>query len=572
MISNYMDEKLVDYELEQYINLPIDSIIRGSAMQYEKKVAYILNGESITYGDLLKKSLLFANALKKLGATKGSVVATHMPTCLEYIISYWGIMLIGGIYTPIKPNLPVRPLQYQLNDSKATYIITHESTCHLIEGVYESTSLKKVIVVGEKGGILQPYSPHAGINKQSWFDFKYLLSNSVMSEIACEINPDEDLAHIIYTDYTNNKPKGVMLTHTNLVSNLLQMSTWNQGTRPKLLKNGGLILEPYLKKQGNNLLDHRNVIYNPSPLFLNSGIMGNVIFPALIGAKTILFERFHAKTLLESIEKYRITIISGAPVIWNSILNITEVIKYNLSSVRTINLTTARFTSIEMENLTQMFPNANFCQAYGLIETTCCVALSFLYRDKINKHEAVGLPIDLTEVKIVSIEENCDHSTMLDQVGEIWVKGPQVMKGYLNHSNKTEEVLKDGWYYTGHIGSINKEGSLSIIEKKENLVKYKGFNIYPIELEKLLLEHPAVENAIVIGKVDIHVGEKPKAFVVLRGNINVTENELIDYVNSQVINFMKIRELEFIDEIPTTSSGKLSREAMRERELYADWI
>ncbi len=240
--------------------------------------------------------------------------------------------------------------------------------------------------------------------------------------------------------------------------------------------------------------------------------------------------------------------------------------KRDLSSVRKINSGAAPLPVELIHALQKRFPNAIINEAYGLTEVTMIALANPSFKSGVRKAGTVGIPVFDTEVKVCPLDGS-DEALPPGVEGEVCIKGPQVMLGYYNKPEETAAVLKDGWLRTGDIGVMDEDGYVRIVDRKKDMLIYKGYNVYPRELEELLFTHPAVANAAVIGKPDPEAGEIPKAFVTLKENASITAEELMNYVNEQVVPYKKIRELEFIDEIPVSAAGKVLKRVLREREI-----
>lgn len=574
MIKQFNNPKFYNQTIPNEINIPhvpVGAIIKGAAKYYGERVAFLYRQKELTYKELYNQALRLANGLKELGVGKGDVVAIQMLNCTQYAISYYGVVLAGATYTPVNPLLPKDEFLFQLQDSGAKVLITYEQLATLWEDVVQHAKIKKIIVTGD----VEVASLEQCLDTTSYGEdvvsFNHFINDHEALEFTVDIDVLEDLAHIAYTGGTTGKPKGVMITHKNLISNILQSAAWSSAALAQVDDDGALtvnIVEPdtneYLKHYPT--LPGTNVRLSPAPMYHGAGTMGGLAYGVLLGATSILFDRFIPEEFLADLERYKITELSGAPAMFNFLLMHPNIEKHDFSSVRTINSGAAPIAMETMKLLIKYFPNAVVTEGYGLTESTASAVQSVGFYDGERKLGTVGLPIYNTKVKLMSVDEQGKEITEAGQRGEVCIKGPQVMKGYFNNPEVTAETLIDGWLHTGDIGIFDENGFLSIVDRKKDMLIYNGYNVYPRQIEEHLYEHPAVAAAIVVGIQDPNVGEKPKAFVVLKQGVSTTEEDIMHFVNEKVVHYSRIRELEFIDHLPMTAAGKISKIQLIEKE------
>ena len=572
---NWSDERIFDPSMPRtidYPNLPVGAILKGSASRFGNRTAFIYHDTSISYEQVYRDSLRFAYSLKQLGVQKGTVISVHLPTCPQYIVAYYGIVLSGAVYSPINPYFPKDDVRFQLQDSDTEILITHENTARDIHSLQANVNIKKVIVTGERE-ILSYHTP-VDVKEYGadWHSLADLIVSGKEEEIDPGIDPKNDLVHIAYTGGTTGRPKGVMITHSNLISSFLQSAAWNAGMLPKVTENGGLVVERVEKDTDNYLakypcLTEKAISLSPSPLFHISGVYSCMAYPMLLGYTVILIDRFKPTTFLEYIEKYQVTHVSGSPAMWNGLFGHPDIDKYDFSSVRNVGSGSAPLVKEEMKLLAKTFPNAKVGEGYGQTEATATITNTIMLWSGLQKIGTVGHPLFDTEVKIIPADGSSEEPLPVGLTGEICAKGPQIMKGYYNKPIETEETLRDGWLHTGDIGMLDEDGFITIVDRKKDMLIYKGYNVYPSRLEDALFKHPAVSNATVIGKPSKGVGEIPKAFVILKPGATTTVEELIDFVNQEVVHYAKIRELEIVDEFPVSPAGKILKRILRDKEL-----
>lgn len=553
-------------------NVPVGAVLKGAAKYYGERTAYLYRGFELKYSEMYAQALRFANGLIKLGLGKGDVVAVQMQNCTQYVVAYYGILLTGATYTPVNPMLPKDDLIYQMKDSGAKAIVTFGQLLQTCLDLPSLTNIRWIIATGDEEVHSLASNVDLSGHGEHVIGFNQLLRENEPLEIDVKIDGYKDIAHLAYTGGTTGRSKGVIITHNNLISNILQSAAWSAAALAQVDDDGALTLkiieeneEKYLNEYPT--LPGTNVRLSPAPFSHGAGAMGGMVYAVLFAATSIIFERFNPEEFLRLIEEHQVTEVSGAPAMFNYILFHPSIEKHDFSSVRTINSGAAPIASETMQLLMKYFPNAVITEGYGLTEATASTVQSVGYYSGERKLGTVGLPIYNTEVKLMSIGgPEREEVQMPGERGEVIIRGPQVMQGYLNNPEATEETLIDGWLYTGDIGVFDENGFLSIVDRKKDMLIYNGYNVYPRQIEEVLYQHPAVQAAVVIGIEDPKVGEKPKAFIVLRPGVTASEEEMMEFVNTKVVHYSKLRELEFIDQLPMTAAGKISKIKLVEME------
>ncbi len=509
-----------------YPDIPLFQILKTTAMLDPEKLT-ILYPRKMTIKELDALSDKIATALADLGAKKGNTVAVYMWNSPEFVIAFFGILKTGATVTALNPSFKERDAQHQLEDSESIMVIVDEEQFPVIDSIREKLpGLKNVIVVGEK-------------RHPDTYLFKELMEKYPPNPPKVEINPKKDLAVLQYTAGTTGPPKGCMLTHYNIGSNMFQLSLTHgtEGTRDDIV----LAHLPFYHIYGMTTL-----------------ICASVCF----GLSIVIQKRFDMEEFLELIQKFKVTVVGTVMPVLTLLTHFPDLLKqYDLSSLRYISSGATAMvpeTARKFEKLT----GVTVTQGYGLSETSPVTHTNPLCQIKI---ESVGPPIPDTLQKIVDIENGVKELPP-GEVGEVIIRGPQVMIGYWKRPKETAEVLRNGWFYTGDLGKIDEDGYLYIVDRKKEIIKYMGFTIGPAELEAVLLEHPAVGDCAVVGKPDPVAGEIPKAYVSLRGGAKATEEELIKFVEERVAGYKKIREVEFVDMIPRSLAGKVLRREFIEKE------
>jgi acyl-CoA synthetase (AMP-forming)/AMP-acid ligase II len=482
-----------------------------------------LSGRTITHGQLEEAVRRAASGLRQRGFQKGDVFAIFSPNLPEYAIAFHAVSLLGGIVTPINPLYTDDEVAFQLKDANAKYLVT---VPQLLDKAFEAarrSQVKEVFVFGEAEGA----TPFASL----------LESDGEVPEVS--INAREDLVALPYSSGTTGLPKGVMLTHYNLVANLRQMEAIK-----------------YIHG------DDRLVCV--LPLFHIYGLVVIMNMGIYMGATIVMMPRFELEDFLGILQDHRVTLAHIVPPIVLSMMKHPSVKEYDLSNLKTIFSGAAPLGESVSRACTERF-GCLIKQGYGMTETSPVTHSTPYEKEKI-KFGSVGTCIPNTTCRIVDMETGVELGP--NQKGEIWVRGPQVMKGYLNRPEATAHTVDaEGWLHTGDIGYADEEGHFYIVDRVKELIKYKGFQVAPAELEAILLAHPAIRDAAVIPSPDEEAGEVPKAFIVLKTETNI--EELLDYVAERVAPHKKIRKVEIIDQIPKTASGKILRRVLKERERGA---
>jgi acyl-CoA synthetase (AMP-forming)/AMP-acid ligase II len=477
-------------------------------------------GRALTYGDLVRGVRRMAKGLSDRGFGKGEVFAIYSPNVPEYGLAFHGVASVGGISTTINPLYTPEELTRQLRDSKARYLLTIPHFLENARIAAREADIAEIFVLGEAEGA----TPFGAL----------LASDGDPPEV--RIDAASDLVALPYSSGTTGLQKGVMLTHRNLVANVAQCAA---------------VFDDEVREN--------DVAIGVLPFFHIYGLA--VIMNVLLrrGATIVTMPRFELEPFLELLSKYRVTIAYLVPPIILALSKHPLVDKYDLSSLRWVFSGAAPLGPDLAEACASRLGVFVF-QGYGLTETSPATHVSLPHA---NKPGSVGVLVPGTECKIVdpASGEVCGPG----RDGELWMRGPQVMKGYLNQPSATKAAIDpDRFFHSGDIGHADEEGHFYIVDRLKELIKYKGLQVAPAELEALLLTHPAVADVAVIGKSDEEAGEVPKAFVVKKGD--VTAEALMEFVASRVAPFKKIREIEMVEQIPKSPSGKILRRILVERE------
>ena len=510
-------------------------------------------GKEITYQELYDSALKMANYLQSLGISKGDRVAIMLPNTPQSVIAYFGILFVGGIVVQTNPLYMERELEYQMKDSGAKAIITLDILYPRVSSVKNKTDIQHIIVTAIKDylpfpkNLIYPYMQKKQyglvVNVQHEGNvhlFQEVLRRSSASEIPLEIDFEHDLALLQYTGGTTGFPKGVMLTHKNLIANTQMCQAWMYKTK-----------------------ENQESILGILPFFHVYGMTTVLIFSVMKAYKMVLLPKFDAKTTLKTIHTQRPTLFPGAPTMYIALLNYKDIHKYDLSSVE-ICMSGSAPLPVEVQEQFEQITGGKLAEGYGLTETSPVTHANFFW-DVPRVKGSIGVPWPDTEVAILSMETG--EPLPPNELGEIAIKGPQVMKGYWNRPEETENVFKDGWFLTGDLGYMNESGYFFIMDRKKDMIIAGGFNIYPREIEEVLYEHNDVQEAVVAGIPDPYRGETVKAYVVLKEGSTATESELNEFVRKHLAAYKVPRVYEIRKELPKTAVGKILRRTLVEEDL-----
>jgi acyl-CoA synthetase (AMP-forming)/AMP-acid ligase II len=501
-------------------DVDISSFVLATAAEHADKAALIdgPSGRTITYGELDAATAALAGALVQRGIAKGDEVAVYMPNLPEYAVVFHGISRAGAVSTTANPLYRPGELRHQLNDSGARMLFTVPPFLEVAREAAEGTKVEEIVLVGGEGSADD--GRLSGLAE---------LLEAGASAPWVEIDPATDLATLPYSSGTTGLPKGVMLTHRNLVANIVQTDA--------MLK-----------------IEADDVLIGVLPFFHIYGMTVIMNMGLWAGATLVTMPRFELGEFLGLIEKHRVTSAYVVPPIALALAKHPAVDDHDLASLRVIMSGAAPLGAELSEQLTARL-ECPVTQGYGMTELSPVTHLCPI--DRI-RPGSIGAPIPGTETKIVD-----PGSGEEARRGELWVRGPQVMKGYLNNEEATAATIDtEGWLHTGDIAEVDDDGYVTIVDRLKELIKYNGYQVPPAELEAVLIAHPAVADCAVIGVPDEEAGELPKGFVVLADEVG--DEELLDYVAERVSPQKKLRLIERIEEIPKSASGKILRRELRE--------
>lgn len=548
-----------------YPEIPVYDFLDQSAARAPNRVSIIFGGMELTFSELKDLSDRFATALAAMGIKKGDRVAIHLPNCPQFAIAYYGLLKIGAIFTPLSPLSAPREAQYQLDDAGAETLISLDLIFPGIKEALSQTKVKRIITTSIAdcyNPIIAPLKPLGKIEVPDTIDMASLLKEYEPNVPDVSIDVKNDLAHIAYTGGTTGISKGVMLTHQNVVANVLQTTCWISGAQIEMIDGVlNLVYPPGVdpKKDRAAAQDHE-ISLVVVPWFHAMGTIGYLNQMIVSGATMVVFPRFDPREYIDAVAKYRATGLGGAPQLYIPLVNLPDFDSYDLSGIKVAASGAAPLALPVLEKMLDAFSGV-VMEAYGLTE--CCMGAIYNPPDRSTiRPGSVGLPVFDTECKIVNTVTGEELSPGSE--GELCIKGPQIMKGYWNKPEETANVLKDGWLYTGDVAKEDEDGYFYITDRIKDMIIYKGYNIYPREIEEVIFEHPAVQQCAVVGKPDPKGGEAPVAFVELVKGEQATKEEILEHTNSKIAHYKKVRDVIFLDQIPVSAAGKVLKKELRE--------
>ena len=528
---------------------PLYSLLTDSAKLHPEKTCIHYQGRNLSYFEVDDISSRFASALVSLGLKKGDRVAVFMPNIPQLVMSFFGILKAGGVVVMCNPIYKERELEHQLSDSGAEIVVASRTVAkgmdlfHSLEACRGRLSLRHVVATS-----LTDYLPAvkkrlaglAGIKdvpREKTLDFVKLVETNIPLADPVEVDPANDVAVLQYTGGTTGVAKGAMLTHYNLLSNAVY----------------GARLFP---------LSEKDVSMCVLPLFHIYGLTVTMNMPISVGGTLVLLPSFHVEEVAKAIEKEKVTTFSGAPAMYIAINSKPNAKDFHLHSVRAC-MSGGSALPPPVRRKFMELTGGNLVEGYGLSETSPTTHVNPLVGGVV-KDGSIGPPFCETDAKIVDTENR--YKTMgVGEVGELAVKGPQVMKGYWNQKEETEQVLEDGWFLTGDIAKMDEDGYFYIVDRKKDMINVGGFKVYPREVEDVLFEHTDIKEAGVVGTPDPFSGEVVKAFVVRKDpSKSLTEQDVIDFCQNRLAKFKVPKKVDFVDELPKTLIGKVLRRKLRE--------
>lgn len=527
----------------------INEMFEEACEHFAEKNAFVNMGSFLKFRDLDEKTKAFAAYLQeKLKLKKGDRIALMMPNLLQYPIALYGALRAGLIVVNINPLYTARELEFQLQDSGTKTIVVVENFAHTVEKVLTSVQLSHVITteIGDcfpffKSKLVNFVVKYVKKMVPTWkipgsISFREVLEQGKKLRFQKQNLKGDDIAFLQYTGGTTGIVKGAVLTHRNMVANMEQALAWV-----------GPVIHP-----GNE------IIITALPMYHIFSLTANCLTFMKLGALNVLITNPRdIKGFIKELGKYPFTAITGVNTLFNALLHDENFKKVNFSSLRLTlggGMAVQRAVAEKWKKITQN----PLLEAYGLTETSPAACINPMNLKDFNS--SVGLPIPSTNI---SIRDDDGNELSINQSGELWIKGPQVMKEYWNRPEETKNVLKDGWLRTGDVTTIDEQGFVRIVDRKKDMILVSGFNVYPNEVEDVIALMPGIKEVAVIGIPD-ESGERVKAFIVRNNGGDLTKEKIIDFCRTALTAYKVPKEVEFRKELPKTNVGKILRRALRE--------
>ena len=532
-----------------YEKITVSEALSRTAKNFPEHTALNYMGKRITYRALDGLVNQFARALQDMDVKPGDKVAVCLPNIPQVIIANMAIFRIGAVSVQNNPLYTERELAYQLNDSESKHVVTLTLLIPRMQKIKPQTQLQKII-----GCHINTYLPFPKkqlfplVKKDMYRKVEptedVLVFGDVIGRYSADPLPDQskwdELGALLYTGGTTGVSKGVMLSHANLSSNVQQFIAWF----------------PDLKPGEERLVGN-------FPVFHIAGFTAIQNFITWQGWENIMVPRPEPKINIEIIKKYKPTFLPAVPTIFVGLLADPEFSKLDFASLKGFFSGAAPLAAATINDLREL-TGATMCEVYGSTETAP-VATVTPWGGTI-KPGTVGVPVPDTDVKIVDVADP-SKTLGIGETGEIAIKGPQIMVGYYKKPAETENALKDGWFFTGDIGKFDEDGYLSIVDRKKDMIIAGGYNIYPVELDDILMGHPKILEACAIGIPHEYRGETVKAFIVTKEGETLTEEEITAYCKEKLAAYKVPKIFEFIEELPKSAVGKVLRRKLRDMEL-----
>lgn len=534
-----------------YPRQPVQRLLEVAVSRFGAQTATIFFGARLTYRDIKLQAEGLATGLAELGVVKGDRVGIMLPNCPQYLAAFYGILMAGGVVVNVNPTFTEREIEFVATDSGFKVIIALDTLAPRLLAVKDRTAIETIILTGvqdrQPPAIAQSYE--AALRAQGRLPdlpdlpglrrFDDVLAAASAAPPTVVIDAEEDVAVLQYTGGTTGQPKGAMLTHANIVANVIQAYVWGREyARPG--EDVWLMILPFFH------------IY---------GMTVGIALATYHGAQVVLLPQFDVDMALLAIQEYKVNIFPGVPTLFIALLNHPNAATVDWSFLRQCNSGSAPLP-VEVLERFQRLANLTIIEGYGLTEASPTTHVNPTLNTR--KPGSIGLPYPDTDCQIVDVETGL-RSLPPGELGELIIRGPQIMKGYWNRPDETALTLRGGWLYSGDIARMDEQGYFYIVDRKKDMILVSGFNVYPREVEEILYTHPAILECAVIGIPDSYQGESVKAFVVLREGESLTADDIIDYCRTQLAPYKCPRTVEFRDSLPKSAVGKVLRTALRQQ-------
>lgn len=528
-----------------YPDEPLYASLEEAAAHAGGAIATIFFGAKLTYRKLHDQARRLAAGLLALGLQKGDRVAIMLPNSPQAVIAYYGALMAGAVVVEVNPSYVHRELQHQIKDSGARVIIALDQLYSKVVGLDMDhmifTGLHAYMPIPQRWLAPLKLRPPKLTYDKMVHRWRELLAHPPLAR-PVQVDPQKDLALLQYTGATTGLAKGCMLTHANLMANVRQVAAWLHKVKP----------------------GDRNMTLAALPFFHVYGMTMVMNFMVHIAGTMLLMPKFNAQDALNLIQKYRPRFFPGSPTMYVGINHMRYVKTYRLDSID-VCISGAAPLPVEVQQTFESLTKGRLVEGYGLSEASPVTHANPIWDRR--KEGSIGLPWPDTEVRIVDPETGEDLPQ--GEVGEMVVRGPQVMQGYWNLPEATARTLRDGWLYTGDMARMDEDGYFFIVDRMKDVIIAGGFNIYPREVEDVLYLHRGIKEAAVVGIPDEYRGETVKAFVVPKQGYTLDEQEVINHCREYLAGYKVPRQIEFRQDLPKSLVGKVLRRVLREEEQAA---
>ena len=542
--------KHYDYWVRSAMNYPrrpLYEILRTTAIEVPDATATVFLGATLTYAEIKRQADRLAAALHDSGVKKGDCIGIMLANCPQYMIAAFAVLRLGAIVVNINPLYTPRELAVVAVDAGIRLLIALDTLAGIALKVQKQTPIETIVITSTGEYSAEAMETSAIEGTVRWSDL--LAATNLPDLPTVEIDPENDVAVLQYTGGTTGVPKGAMLTHYNIFTNVVQSECWTQA----------------------NMVRGTHTFLIVIPLFHVYGFTIGMMHGAWVGARQVLIPKYDANVLLEAIRDYVPTYFPGVPTIYISLLNHPQAREYGLNKIRIFNSGSAPLP-VEVISQFERVTGGALCEGYGLSEASPVTHTTPFYGKR--KPGSIGLPLPDTDVKIVDLETG-ETEVQPGAEGELCICAPQVMKGYWNRPAESADALRideNGrkWLYTGDVARMDEDGYFYIAQRKKDMILVSGFNVYPSEVEAVLYAHPAVMEVAVIGIKDAYRGEAVKACVVLKSSVNVAAAELVAHCKTQLAVYKVPGIIEIRESLPKTAIGKILHRVLREESQKSD--
>jgi long-chain acyl-CoA synthetase len=529
----------------EFPEISLGEVLRRSAAKARQQTAVWCQGTSLTYTELDALADRFGATLQSFGIVKGDRVAIYLPNLPQFVIAYYGALKVGAVVVTASPLYKERELAHILVDSAARVLICWDRLYPIAQTLSDKVRLKHVITTKASDNFSEVMKASKVLDAKSTdcsgaWDMKLLLTKHTGQTKAVEIEVRKDLALLQYSGGTTGAPKGAMLTHYNLVANAVQFAAW-------LYMNPG-----------------GEVHLSALPFFHIYGMTTAMNAPIYTRSSMILIpDARDINAILQAIDTHKPTIFCGVPAMYIALINQPDIKKHDLRSIR-VCVSGSSPLPVEVQRKFEELTGGRLVEGYGLSEASPVTHINPLDDTSKNRPGSIGIPISDTQAKIVDLETG-ERDLPVGTLGELVVRGPQVMLGYWNNLAETRMTIRDGWLFTGDIATMDSDGYFRIVDRKKDMINISGLKVWPREVEEVLYEHPAVKEAAVVAVPDAISGEAVKAFVVLKEEYigKVSSEEISRFCKEKIATYKAPKIVEFRESLPKTPVGKILRRELR---------